>query len=188
MNLITATSAFLILYSNVFVNVNGFSIPSKNVPAKTYLTAKPEEELTNLNGNSRGTFLGIRREKGFSRRARDGIFEPTSSSSVSSSVTPLVPDGGLSPCVIKVLGVGGGGTNAVDRMLDTRISGVEFWAINTDAQALGPQKLREPKFSILDLLLPEVLVPVEILRLDVWQLKNPERRLPPWLQGQISAL
>jgi len=54
-----------------------------------------------------------------------------------------MPDGGLSPCVIKVCGVGGGGTNAVDRMLDTGIyGGVEFWAINTDAQALGRSKAK----------------------------------------------
>jgi cell division protein FtsZ len=41
------------------------------------------------------------------------------------------------PCVIKVLGVGGGGGNAVNRMIQTRIEGVTFWAINTDAQALA---------------------------------------------------
>ncbi len=41
------------------------------------------------------------------------------------------------PCVIKVLGVGGGGGNAVNRMIETRIEGVSFWAINTDAQALA---------------------------------------------------
>jgi cell division protein FtsZ len=38
--------------------------------------------------------------------------------------------------VIKVVGVGGGGTNAVNRMVDARLSGVEFIAVNTDAQAL----------------------------------------------------
>jgi cell division protein FtsZ len=41
------------------------------------------------------------------------------------------------PCIIKVLGVGGGGGNAVNRMIQTRIEGVTFWAINTDAQALA---------------------------------------------------
>jgi hypothetical protein len=41
------------------------------------------------------------------------------------------------PCVIKILGVGGGGGNAVNRMIQTRIEGVSFWAINTDAQALA---------------------------------------------------
>lgn len=37
---------------------------------------------------------------------------------------------------IKVIGVGGGGNNAVNRMISTNIRGVEFIAINTDAQAL----------------------------------------------------
>src|SRR6266700_4872574 len=38
--------------------------------------------------------------------------------------------------VIKVVGVGGGGTNAVNRMVDAGLRGVEFIAVNTDAQAL----------------------------------------------------
>src|ERR1700710_3010697 len=38
--------------------------------------------------------------------------------------------------VIKVVGVGGAGTNAVNRMVDAGLRGVEFIAVNTDAQAL----------------------------------------------------
>ncbi len=38
--------------------------------------------------------------------------------------------------VIKVLGIGGGGTNAVNRMIEAGVKGVEFIAVNTDAQAL----------------------------------------------------
>ncbi len=38
--------------------------------------------------------------------------------------------------VIKVVGVGGGGVNAVNRMIDAGLKGVEFVAVNTDAQAL----------------------------------------------------
>src|SRR5437764_5710026 len=38
--------------------------------------------------------------------------------------------------VIKVIGVGGGGPNAVNRMVDAGLTGVEFIAVNTDAQAL----------------------------------------------------
>jgi cell division protein FtsZ len=109
------------------------------------------------------TFLGMRRESGILRRMQDEMMgtgsgsrvpssqqqvvvqqrtQSSSNTALSSSPTALMPDGGLSPCVIKVLGVGGGGSNAVDRMLDTRISGVEFWAINTDAQALGRSKAK----------------------------------------------
>ena len=45
-------------------------------------------------------------------------------------------DAGNYLAVIKVVGVGGGGTNAVNRMVDAGLSGVEFIAVNTDAQAL----------------------------------------------------
>ena len=41
--------------------------------------------------------------------------------------------------VIKVVGVGGGGTNAVNRMIEEGIRGVEFVAINTDAQVLDTE-------------------------------------------------
>ncbi|MCS6845404.1 MAG: cell division protein FtsZ [Caldilineales bacterium] len=47
---------------------------------------------------------------------------------------------------IRVIGVGGGGSNAVNRMIEAGIQGVEFIAVNTDAQALleshAPQRLR----------------------------------------------
>jgi cell division protein FtsZ len=44
---------------------------------------------------------------------------------------------------IKVVGVGGGGNNAISRMIDAKIKGVEFVAINTDAQALHHSKAGE---------------------------------------------
>ena len=47
--------------------------------------------------------------------------------------TGLMIDG---TATIKVIGVGGGGTNAVNRMVDSGIRGVEFVAVNTDRQAL----------------------------------------------------
>src|SRR5918911_4084236 len=41
---------------------------------------------------------------------------------------------------IKVIGVGGGGNNAVNRMIEGGVQGVEFIAVNTDAQALNLSK------------------------------------------------
>ena len=52
---------------------------------------------------------------------------------------PDVREGKIIPSSIariKVIGVGGGGSNAVNRMIASDLNGVEFWAINTDAQAL----------------------------------------------------
>ncbi|NDC82307.1 cell division protein FtsZ [bacterium] len=48
---------------------------------------------------------------------------------------------------IKVMGVGGGGGNAVNRMIGSGVRGVEFWAVNTDSQALNVS-LAENKLQI----------------------------------------
>lgn len=52
----------------------------------------------------------------------------------------------ISLAKIKVFGVGGAGCNAVNRMIEANLSNVEFWAVNTDAQALqlcsAPNKIQ----------------------------------------------
>ncbi|QTQ12070.1 cell division protein FtsZ [Treponema parvum] len=45
-----------------------------------------------------------------------------------------------SPTVMKVIGCGGGGSNAVNRMIDANIENVEFIVLNTDAQALSESR------------------------------------------------
>ncbi|MEW5806435.1 MAG: cell division protein FtsZ [Acidobacteriota bacterium] len=52
----------------------------------------------------------------------------------------LVFDESLHGAVIKVIGVGGGGCNAVERMINANVGGVEFIAVNTDCQALNNNK------------------------------------------------
>lgn len=67
----------------------------------------------------------------------DEIPAPPPPENINQDLGIIMPEEGLgSPCVIKVLGVGGGGGNAVNRMIETRIEGVSFWGLNTDAQAL----------------------------------------------------
>ena len=44
---------------------------------------------------------------------------------------------GINFTKIKVIGVGGGGSNAVNRMVDYGLEGAEFIVVNTDAQALS---------------------------------------------------
>lgn len=59
------------------------------------------------------------------------------------SVLPITMDSpDLAPAKIKVVGVGGGGGNAVNRMIDAQLRGIEFIAANTDLQALA--KCRAP--------------------------------------------
>ena len=64
-------------------------------------------------------------------------------------ISPMVNPKDITPSSaarIKVIGVGGGGGNAVNRMIASEISGVEFWCVNTDSQALvlsnAPKRLQ----------------------------------------------
>ncbi|MDQ7028318.1 MAG: cell division protein FtsZ [Ardenticatenia bacterium] len=63
-----------------------------------------------------------------------------------SQSSPLFPPDVDNFAQIKVIGIGGGGANAVNRMIEAGIRGVEFIAVNTDAQALllsqAPHRLR----------------------------------------------
>lgn len=74
---------------------------SKNSDDQPLLTSRKPQKLK----DGRGTFLGF-------RNAKDVMPQGKSSSSLGVGAA-LYPDGGLSPCVIRVLGVGGGGCNAV---------------------------------------------------------------------------
>ncbi len=64
----------------------------------------------------------------------------------SSNDTTTMQTGGT-PADIKVIGVGGGGGNAVNRMIKAGLGGVEFWALNTDVQVLQ-MSLAENKIRI----------------------------------------
>lgn len=61
-------------------------------------------------------------------------YEPASIQS-SDNITTAPTSGG--PAKIKVIGVGGGGGNAVNRMIKNGLTGVEFWLMNTDLQILN---------------------------------------------------
>lgn len=71
---------------------------------------------------------------------------------------------------IRVIGVGGGGNNAINRMIEAGMKGVDFIAINTDKQALA-LALSEKKLQI-GKKLPRDLVPGEIPRLARKRLKK----------------
>lgn len=76
-------------------------------------------------------------------RFDDGIVEPggehpsTGSPPAEGEGLHIQLDEARSPAVIKVIGVGGGGCNSVNRMIEAGLQGVEFIAANTDAQALS---------------------------------------------------
>ncbi len=50
----------------------------------------------------------------------------------------MMTGNGKNFATIKVFGIGGGGTNAVNRMIGSGVKGVEFWGVNTDIPFLSP--------------------------------------------------
>jgi cell division protein FtsZ len=71
------------------------------------------------------------------QRARAGQDRAGDSARTDESRRSLIQPSRCPFAVIRVVGVGGAGTNAVNRMIETGVQGVEFVAINTDAQALA---------------------------------------------------
>lgn len=98
---------------------------SSNSNNKKFVTSRQPHEIYDGGDSAtsrkrRGTFLGFRNTKDLPIEQQEILRKRTatasssaSSSALQSVAQPLMPDGGLSPCVIRVLGVGGGGCNAV---------------------------------------------------------------------------
>ncbi|KAK4776122.1 hypothetical protein SAY87_024083 [Trapa incisa] len=59
-----------------------------------------------------------------------------SSENVSESLRDVTGSNNYNEATIKVIGVGGGGSNAVNRMIESEMKGVDFWIVNTDIQAM----------------------------------------------------
>lgn len=64
------------------------------------------------------------------------VIGPGKDSNGTESLRDPISPGNYNAAKIKVIGVGGGGSNAVNRMIENAMKGVEFWIVNTDVQAL----------------------------------------------------
>jgi len=79
-------------------------------------------EISMLRGEGNDTVLGPRKEN-------SGI-------DTAESLREASVQNNYNAAKIKVIGVGGGGSNAVNRMIESSMNGVEFWIVNTDIQAM----------------------------------------------------
>ncbi|CAA6668501.1 unnamed protein product [Spirodela intermedia] len=66
----------------------------------------------------------------------DAIIPPGKDNVVTESSRDTTIPNNYNEAKIKVIGVGGGGSNAVNRMIESSMKGVEFWIVNTDIQAM----------------------------------------------------
>lgn len=90
--------------------------------------------------NSQGPFLDLHPEVSMLRgEASSTVNSPRKDSSggdLSESLGTTSIQSDYNEAKIKVIGVGGGGSNAVNRMTESEMHGVEFWIVNTDVQAM----------------------------------------------------
>ncbi|KAL3646864.1 Cell division protein FtsZ [Castilleja foliolosa] len=97
-------------------SANSHSVNNKSQSKDPFLNLHPEISL--LRGETNSTTINPRQEN---------VTESIRDSSVSNN---------YNEAKIKVVGVGGGGSNAVNRMIESSMKGVEFWILNTDVQAM----------------------------------------------------
>ncbi|EOY33444.1 Tubulin/FtsZ family protein, putative isoform 4 [Theobroma cacao] len=93
---------------------------SPNHSKASFLDLHPEVSM--LSGEENDALSNLRNEN-YSKNITKSLSEPSSPSNYSEAK-------------IKVVGVGGGGSNAVNRMIESSMKGVEFLIVNTDAQAM----------------------------------------------------
>lgn len=101
-------------------SANSHSV-NKHQSKDTFLNLHPE--ISMLRGEGNNTLANPRLD--------------SSSGSVTESLADTTPhSNNYNEAKIKVVGVGGGGSNAVNRMIESSMKGVEFWIVNTDIQAM----------------------------------------------------
>lgn len=100
--------------------------------------AKPNK-INSFNNNKKDPFLNLHPEVSLLRGERSELSdfrpEPVTHKPSESLLEPSDPVD-YNAAKIKVVGVGGGGSNAVNRMMESAMKGVEFWIVNTDIQAM----------------------------------------------------
>ncbi|XP_073033009.1 cell division protein FtsZ homolog 2-2, chloroplastic-like [Primulina eburnea] len=89
---------------------------------------------------SKDSFLNLHPEISMLRGDTNPTITDPRQDSLSGSVSESLKDSSslnsYNEAKIKVIGVGGGGSNAVNRMIESSMKGVEFWIVNTDVQAM----------------------------------------------------
>ncbi|KAG6761906.1 hypothetical protein POTOM_035147 [Populus tomentosa] len=100
-------------------SVNSHNI-SPNHSKDSFLDLHPEVSM--LRNDANDTYSCLRKET-----SGGNVTESSGDSSFMSN---------YNEAKIKVIGVGGGGSNAVNRMIESSLTGVDFWIVNTDIQAM----------------------------------------------------
>ncbi|XP_011007122.1 PREDICTED: cell division protein FtsZ homolog 2-1, chloroplastic-like isoform X2 [Populus euphratica] len=94
----------------------------------------------NISPNHKDSFLDLHPEVSMLRSDANDTYSTLRKETSGKNVTESSGDtsfmSNYNEAKIKVVGVGGGGSNAVNRMIESSLTGVEFWIVNTDIQAM----------------------------------------------------
>ncbi|KAL5545859.1 hypothetical protein UlMin_005546 [Ulmus minor] len=115
----------------------GFSGASQKSTFPQFKCASNSHSVSSY--QSKDPFLNLHPEVSMLREGNNNVNNPRKDSSGGSVTESLVDESSTSSynaAKIKVIGVGGGGSNAVNRMIESAMKGVEFWIVNTDIQAM----------------------------------------------------
>ncbi|OMO82222.1 Cell division protein FtsZ, partial [Corchorus capsularis] len=117
---------------------SGFSSPSQRSSVPHFRCSANSHSVSPY--QNKDPFLNLHPEVSMLRgEANNTVANPrkdSSSGSVTESLADMSGSSNYNEAKIKVIGVGGGGSNAVNRMIESAMKGVEFWIVNTDVQAM----------------------------------------------------
>lgn len=104
-----------------------------NVPLYT-----PKISCSAINDfNNKDSYNNVRPEVYLLRgEGNKTVISPGQDDKINESLRDSTRPGNYNEAKIKVIGVGGGGSNAVNRMIENAMKGVDFWIVNTDVQAM----------------------------------------------------
>lgn len=111
----------------------GLPHPALEAPASA---PEPRAEVPTPQERLRNVFSSEIPENVMDRPVDSGEIDVYAREEQSHFSRPSSPPGAVLQPVIRVVGVGGGGVNAVNRMVEAQVEGVEFVAVNTDLQSL----------------------------------------------------
>lgn len=119
-------------------NKNGFSGTGQKSTFTQFRCSANSQSVSSY--HNKDPFLNLHPEVSLLRgEGTNTISNPrkdSSSGSVTESIEEASSPSSYNEAKIKVIGVGGGGSNAVNRMIESAMKGVEFWIVNTDVQAM----------------------------------------------------
>ncbi|XP_047328019.1 cell division protein FtsZ homolog 2-1, chloroplastic-like isoform X2 [Impatiens glandulifera] len=125
---------------NVFVMKNGLEVGNmKFIPCSRQFKCSANSQRINQH-YSKDPFSNLHPEV-FMLKGEGGrkVGQPNQDDLIGSITEDMIDSSDIhnnNEAKIKVIGVGGGGSNAVNRMIESSMKGVEFWVVNTDAQAI----------------------------------------------------